>query len=148
MANSMSHVGPILTEIDIKRCEKAIGVNLPQEYKEFLLSNNGGCPDKSIFSIKDFVNNPEGKVQLFFSIRSPVASRNLDWNFEVFLGRVPKGMIPIARDDGGNLVCLSVEDGMEKGVFFWDHDEETEPAALSNVYWLANNFKDFFGMMN
>jgi hypothetical protein len=140
-------VGPLLTEIDIKRFEKDAQLSLPVEYKDFLLKNNGGSPERKFFAIEDFANNPVGQVQLFFGINCEVASRNVVWNRETFLGRIPRDLLPIAREDGGNLICISIGGANNGAVFYWDHDAETFPADRNNIYLISRTFLDFINGM-
>lgn len=59
--------------------------------------------------------------------------------------RLPGGLIPIIDAEGGNLVCLSTRSSDFGTVWFWDHERESEGAALS---LLAADFDEFVGELS
>lgn len=134
-----------LTKQDISRTELELGFSLPPQYKEFLLKNNGGYPEPDAFPIQDNPSDDHGLVHYFLCIK-PGDVYNLVNYATLFLGRVPKNLLPIAVDPGGNLICLSVA-GADRGrVYFWEHEEESqegETPGYENVYLVANSFDEF-----
>jgi hypothetical protein len=49
------------------------------------------------------------------------------------------GLIPIAHDPGGNMVCLAVTGEKMGKIFFWDHEgisSEEETYGHDNIFWL------------
>ena len=117
-------------------------LKLPKSYKDFILSTNGGTPDKTIFFMRD---GREGEIRNFFGI-VPDYGRGLLERIKMFSGRIPKNMLPIANDSGGNLVLLSVS-GSDYGKFyFWDHNWEAEEGKVpdySNLTLIADSFDEF-----
>jgi hypothetical protein len=88
-------------------------------------------------------NNPYGVTQVFFGIDDPEESCNLDWNMDVFNGRLPANLLAIACDDGGDLICLSLFGDDAGSVLFWDfYNEPAEPSYV-NVYRIAESFAAF-----
>lgn len=143
MAFTMNDVGRLLNDDDIRALEKNMAVSLPEDYKAFLKRHNGGCPDPTYFPIHGFENNPIGTIQVFFRIDGPIKSSNLDWNYRTFLGRIPENLFPIACEDGGSLICLSLS-GPDKGaVYYWDYYGEAQPPSYDNVYLIAETFQKF-----
>ena len=71
---------------------------------------------------------------------------DLKATYKVYKDRLPKGFIPIARTEGGNIVCLSRHNG---SLFFWDHDIELLNEDIDFKYFIpiANNFVDFLNMI-
>jgi hypothetical protein len=53
---------------------------------------------------------------------------NLEHEYRIYAkaGRIPKAMLPIATDAGGNLVLLALGGSHSSNVFFWDHENEGE----------------------
>ena len=143
MTFTMTETGTPISELDIKRLEKKTKTELPQGYKEFLLKYNGGHVDPYFYPIQGLYNNPFGQIQLFFGINHPIECCRPDWNYEVFNNRMPHGFFPIACEDGGNIICLSLKGSAQGGVFYWNHDEETEPPTFANVYKIADSFEHF-----
>ena len=148
MAFTMSDKGRPLNDEDIRALEKTLAVNLPEDYKVFLKKNNGGCPDPQFFPIEGFENNPLGQVQVFFRIDGPIKSSRLDWNYQTFVGRIPDNLFPIACEDGGSLICLSLA-GSDKGaVYYWDYYGEHKPPSYDNVYLIAGSFEGFLDSLH
>ena len=46
--------------------------------------------------------------------------------------RIPEGVLPIAHDAGGNLVCLDVAGKFPGSVWFWDHEQR----------WFTSNLQE------
>jgi hypothetical protein len=143
MSFTMSDVGKPLSDGDIVEMEKKLAVSLPEDYKTFLKQYNGGRPDPKFFPIFGFKNNTVGQVQDFFGIDDPFESCRLDWNFQTFFGRIPDNLFPIACEDGGSLICLSIS-GSDKGaIYYWDYYGETQPPSYDNIYQIAGTFQGF-----
>lgn len=139
-----------LTDSQIKKIEKKVGLDFPAEYRNHLLKYNGGQCEPNEF---DFLEN--GKV----------TSSNIDWFLAIYDGeydnledyintykieqkRMPSRILPIAHDPGGNLICISCE-GLDVGrVYFWDHDNEVDYSVSDddddlNMSLIAKSFGDF-----
>jgi hypothetical protein len=133
-----------LTEVDITALEREIRVNLPHEYKNFLLECNNGSPEPYGVPIE---NCPQcGQfvwLHLFFGIDSLHETYDIAYIYHIVKDRIPSDCIPIATDPGGNLICLSVSGTNVGYVWFWDHNFETPEADYSNCYKIANSFNEF-----
>lgn len=139
----MINTGSPISDLDIKRLEKKCKLSLPQGYREFLLKFNGGHCDPDFFPIHGLKGNSIGHIQLFFGINHPIESCRPEWNYQTFLGRMPNGFFPIACEDGGNIICISLFGDSEGKVFYWDHNGETYPPSFDNVYKIADSFDGF-----
>ena len=143
MIEKMEAPGPPLTEADVELLEREIGIRLPGVFRAFLLKYNGGRPSPSAFPIRGLANNPFGNIQVFFRIDGPIESSNLNWNCNVFAGRTPSNLLPIACDDCGDLICLSIFEPDARSVVFWDILNEPEEPSYANVYPVADSFEEF-----
>ncbi|MEW9701489.1 SMI1/KNR4 family protein [Paenibacillus sp. SI8] len=133
---------PAITSDHLDAVEKRYGIKLPEDYKQFLLKQNGGSPSISKFSTKD------GKVTSFSMNFLPLIDKgpSLVANYLVFNrdGKLPSNIIAIGEDPIKNLVCISV-DGSDRGsIYYWDflHDEEIKP-SYNYLLRISDSFTDF-----
>lgn len=125
--------------------QKELGINFPNEYIKFLEINNGGIPELNIVELQ----NEEIKsfsVTDFFGINN-VKIYDLKSQYETYKNRIPSGNIPICRVNGGNIVCLNIDNGL---VSLWDHDTELINEGVSSTNSLlkvARNFEGFLSIM-
>lgn len=143
MTYEITRPGTKITEVDVKRLEKKLNVHLPIEYKDFLIRNNGGRVHPRYFLIGGPIDDNIGQVQLFYSIDHQIESCRPDWNYEVFLGRIPKNYFPIAAEDCGDIICLSLDPKNYGSIHYWDHNGEGVSRNFENVYEAAPTFTEF-----
>lgn len=141
MSYFIRDAGRKLFEADITNLENVIGIALPRAYRDFLLNHNGGRPTPKIFRIPQ--TKSFGQVLDFFAIDDPVESCCIDWNVGVFSARMPSGLIPIACEDGGNIICIGVDTQKIGRIYYWDHDNETSAAGYQNVFKIAESLDEF-----
>ncbi|MBN1312390.1 MAG: SMI1/KNR4 family protein [Anaerolineae bacterium] len=137
--------GSALTEHDIEAAENAMGVRFPDDYRHFLLQNNGGKPDPNMFLIPDHpIPGQSDLLDWFYCIvhDSPI---DIISACRAFKGRVPEECLSIGCDPGGNQICLVIS-GTEQGkIYFWDHEEEAdegEEPTYGNMYLIADSLND------
>jgi|SRR3954470_13776152 hypothetical protein len=108
MMIEISGRGPSIDQEAIAALENAFGAPLPDAYRRFLLSNNGGKPSPDIIDVNGLPGSPTD-VQVFFGVGRTVESSDLFWNLQL-LGNLDQEdrILPIARDSGGNLFGLSM----------------------------------------
>lgn len=135
--------GPLDEEILIRH-ENEWGFTLPADYREFLLQYNGGRPNPKFFVFKDSENGSSIHTFLGFSDEY---SKSLVKKRSMFHKRIPMRFFPIAYDDGGNLICISVSGNDYGKVYFWDHDFEADtgesPETADNCTLIADEFTQF-----
>jgi hypothetical protein len=149
---------PLITPAEIERFEKTHRLRLPEQYKQFLLAQNGGVPAQRVLISK--VTETEGQEfvvrrLLPLSPESKVGFENLESFFQTYKGReprMPREMLPIASDPFGNLFCIQTRGDGAGRVYFWSHDdefdEEIEGSTLySNLRFLANDFDQFINSL-
>jgi cell wall assembly regulator SMI1 len=146
--------GP-LTETRLAKLERKLKYRLPDDYRLFLLEHNGGRPTLSCFTVGE---DGEGSiVEWFFAIHDGPYEEPEDWDragreLPPYFGQPlegvlkdfrsehsAKGLLPVARDPGGNLICLGIS-GKRAGVWWYDH--ETEQFSK-----LADSFTAFLGSL-
>src|SRR5438105_1828158 len=111
---------PMVTEDTLQAVEKKYAFQLPDDYRKFLLENNGGFPWPNCVTFTEAGRKTASDVFCYFAIRDKRAWASLEWHFDTFSGRLPKNTVPIARDSCGNLWLLTVGGERAGSVFFWD----------------------------
>ena len=107
---------PPAGESELLRAEAALGVSIPEGYRAFLQATDGGRPNEGTFS-------PNVGVTEFLGAREIVSVRSR------LRGRLPETLLPIAGAEGGNYICISVAEGQEGAIYFWDHQLEGDGAT-------------------
>jgi hypothetical protein len=135
---------PTITEIQLIAFEQSQGIVLPPAYRHFLLTYNGGYPEPAYFPIHGFYADTRGVIDWFFGIQ-PGSPNNIYDKINTYRDRIPKGVLPIARDPGGNLLCLVTDTQQYGAIYYWDHEGEAgegEPATYNNMYVVTPSFEE------
>ena len=114
---------------------------LPSQYRDFLLTYNGGYPTPDAFDFKD--SNTGSCVDRFLGIHGG-QHNNLLTYLQNYNERIPNELFPIGHDPGGNLICIGVVGKNLGKVFFWDHEfeaEQGESANYSNITLILKQAK-------
>jgi hypothetical protein len=145
--------GP-LTEERLRRLEEKLKGRLPDDYRAFLLRHNGGRPTLSRFRFEADGGEQESALEWFFAVHDLPYEEPDEWNMDSgelppyfgqplesvwadFRDEKPRaGVLPIARDPGGNLIGLGYA-GKRAGAVWW-YDQETESFVR-----LARSFTEF-----
>jgi hypothetical protein len=138
--------GPKLSEKEVEQFEREIGARLPEDYRWFLLTFNGGCYYEEYIIEFDTPGGPVGSAIAGFSFCSlnvvdSASGGDLRWLRETHDGRVPDGMIPIGNA-GTDLILLDTACG--SGLYLWVRDREMRVEHPNdNRFFLAQSFSDF-----
>jgi cell wall assembly regulator SMI1 len=127
--------GPASGEL-IRRLEQRTGLPLPAAYRDFLRQHDGGRLESN-----------RDAADVIFSL-GPVAVEEAGmWrNLEVYAGRLPNWLLPVASDEYGNLFAISLRDRDNGSVWFWDHEreaDEDEAPTEANLTSRAPDWKSF-----
>ncbi len=140
---TISESYPPLSEEDVSQFERELGIDLPDDYRQFLLTHNGGRPEPEVFPVE---GDPDASMVDWFLGIQEGAYEDLRNHLKVFRDRVPPELLPIARDPGDNLIYIAVLGPNRGRVNFWDHEEEVEEGETPdyrNVSLVAHSFEDF-----
>ncbi len=133
--------GQALSQSDVQNLEKKLGVTLPDDYRNFLLTYNGGSPRPEGIDIQGY---GDSDVQVFFGIGRAIESSCIGWNLETLGDRLPEGLVPVASDSGGNVFCISLRKQDYGFVLYADLDAVFgDLAAGTPLYRVAANFLAF-----
>ena len=149
-----SIIYPLPTDVLLQEREVAWKVQLPEDYKKFIMRKNGFRTSKNLFSLKNrsflierFLcvlenskDNPLGVYDI------DVVMSQLDERLFVHENILGFELVPIAALFGGDFLCLNyIEDPENPRICIWYHEEsyELEPA----IEFVANNFTEFLAML-
>jgi hypothetical protein len=119
--------GPRISEIELRRFERDAKLVLPSDYRTFLLKHNGGRPVPADFMLTLGSEPEHWRVHFFFGLNDPEESCCLRWNWVMTSATRPAGTLPIASDEGGNMLYLR-----------WDDPDKGQCAFRSHsVGWAA-----------
>ena len=149
-----SIIYPLPTDALLQEREVAWKVQLPEDYKKFIMRKNGFRTSKNLFSLKNrsflierFLcvlenskDNPLGVYDI------DVVMSQLDERLFVHEDILGFELVPIAALFGGDFLCLNyIEEPENSRICIWYHEEsyELEPA----IEFVANNFTEFLDML-
>lgn len=149
-----SIIYPLPTDALLQEREVAWKVQLPEDYKKFIMRKNGFSPSKNLFSLK----NRSFLIERFLCVLENTKDNPLGvYDIDVVMSQLDERLfvhedilgfelVPIAALFGGDFVCLNyIEDPKNPSICIWYHEEsyELEPS----VEFVANNFTEFLDML-
>ncbi len=118
-----------ITLEEVNQFELGVLGELPDEYKNFLVENNGGFPREKMFINEEF----ECDVSLFYSLKHG------KYNLEGVLDRVyddnglNNSYFPFASSGSGSLYVFSLKE-KDYGVVYLDHMDDSDIVKLSDSF--------------
>jgi hypothetical protein len=106
-----------LSELDIMRVERRLGVRLPQDIKEHYLMHNGGQPRPRFF-VKD---GEAYEVRKFLPMNRGDKGSSFENTYVMMVDQTPefpRGYIPFAYDEGGDYFLYSVKSDSFGNIMF------------------------------
>ncbi len=136
---------PVLSEEALQALEEKYSCKLPSDYRTFLLETNGLFPSPDCVIFESAGEKTASDVFCFFAVGDERPWVSLEWNHDIYSGRLPSDTIPIARDSCGNLWLISVAGDNQGSVFFWDHGSYNtfDETDLANWPRVAKSFTEF-----
>jgi cell wall assembly regulator SMI1 len=135
---------PPLSELDIKRVEKRLGVRLPQDLREHYELHNGGRPRPQFFLAYEDAYD----VDNFFSMNTDAKGTSFEETYSLLVDKSPEfpwGYIPFADDSSGDLFVYSVRPESYGNIMFISHEDHEDPDRY--VVFLAPTLKEFINSL-
>jgi hypothetical protein len=123
--------------------ETKIHIQLPSDYRHFLLKHNGGKPIPSFFWITPYEDG--SSVNRFYGLYNDPTSLSIN----TFIGKenygIPESMLPIGDDGVGNYICIGISLENHGNIFFLDHELHPfhEPNSQEGITKLTDSFIEF-----
>jgi cell wall assembly regulator SMI1 len=135
-----------LSELDIMRVERRLGIHLPQDLREHYLLHNGGQPRPRFF-VKD---GEAYDVEKFLPMNTGDKKGSSFENTYVMLvdqtPEFPRGYIPFATDGGGDLFMYSIKPDSFGNIMFNQHEYFEDDDRY--VLFLAPTLREFINSLS
>jgi predicted DNA-binding WGR domain protein len=134
------------TEKQVSELEQTLECKIPTEYRNFLLSSNGGRPNPDCVQVPGvpYIDNV-GVGTLFHLQPSKPGMDELTFELKRTKELLPKGHLPIAGSS--DLFTISLSPKTYGAVYWWNHETEEldddENFLPSAAYLLASSFDEF-----
>lgn len=147
LLNSVSSV----TISYISELEKKLKIKFPNEFKNFIVENNGGIPEQDmLFDFYDEVSETENTsvIRRFFSIYDDERDENRYdlvkiYKTMVIEKAISDRLIPIADDPAGNPICLSISEKDFGVVYYLNHEFEDVDTGFLIQSKISDDFSQF-----
>lgn len=134
------------TESQVASLEKRLGCRLPEDYRTFLLTRNGGRPNPPYVQIPGVPGIDNVGVGVIFGLFGTADTTNsIAWAIKHLSESLPAGHLPVACDS--DLFTLSLRKKDFGCVHFWFHETEEldddDHYLESAAHLLAGSFDEF-----
>jgi cell wall assembly regulator SMI1 len=139
----MNNAQTISNKID--GLEKRLSIDLPPQYKNFLISGDMKNYEEQCF---DFLDSTEFKnsstIRYFFQLESnDYYDLEKTYQFYSDSERIPPDVLPIAEDFAGNLICICTNKNDAGKIYYWDHELEFDIHEYEDLSYVAPNLQSF-----
>lgn len=133
--------------LKIKEFESKYNIVLPEDYKKFLLENNGGKPSTRRFETAD--GKHTSSLMLLFPLAADkepnLVSVYKEFNME---GLIHSDFLAIGNDPIENKICICVKGNDIGSIYYWsldmeEFDENEYVPSYKYMSLVAKNFNDF-----
>lgn len=137
-----------ITEKEINNIEELLVCTFPSDYKNHILKHNGGKCKPNVFSFIENDKKSKSNIDWFLAIYNGKYDNLISYIniYKIEQKRLPKSLIPIAHDPGGNLICISCCEPDYGFIYFWDHEKEgnnEQDDYKENLFLIAKSFNKF-----
>jgi len=135
---------PPASETELAAFESMIGCRLPEDYRQFLATTNGGAVEDDRF----FSGTADAGICIYGIGGVPELIENRDC-YQISERRIPSDLLWIMDDAFSRGVCIGITGAYRGKVYLWDSDNEPgsawdgEVATAGNIVLLANSFTEF-----
>ncbi len=135
---SFRNIGPAISAADLDALEQELVCKLPERYRSFMLTTNGGYPANESFEKPGL---PSFVLQCLYPLggEKPFELRNMN----IHGNELPSGLLRIGNSICGDPLALGIV-GDHCGKVYWqDHELAEDPEDWSSMNWMSNDFGEF-----
>ncbi len=137
-------------ESELLAFEQALGCRLPEDYRDFLVSCNGGYVGGELWFTGPTPTGEKADAGVHH-----IGGFRQERHFSLprarsrYAGRIPDDLLWIMDDPFGNAICLAIRGRYRDQIFFWDHENEPgedsdgSVEGAGNLQLLAGTFAAF-----
>ena len=144
----MDKSGESISETQYNQFINEFSLKLPKLYKQIMLKNNGGYPtldsygtpseDGIRISSWNRISLTDENILDSISEEPKVySSRTAIQDYQINENIIPKNLYPFALNEGGNDICIDMEDNFKIYIYYSD-------AIDNNLRFISSSFDDFF----
>lgn len=148
MSIDMRRPGPATNEDMLAAIESRLAAKLPPAYRKFLLQNNGGYSHVySVPYIDQYLKSEQ--IADIFHWMSAGTTKHRDGSLGIEEGLknmsdlLPKGVVPIAAEDGGDPIVMSLRREDYGSIYYFSGESPLDKAMNK----LASSFEEFIGKL-
>jgi hypothetical protein len=139
--NVFKKCGPKLTQKDLERFEKEVGLRLPPSFRAHYVESNGGIPTRRYYVT---AKGDEYEVASFRRIKhrakyEPLINETYEM-LAIQRGIVPRRLLPFAADSGGDLYCMDMK---TETIWVWAADDYKKGNPESAATRIAPSLASF-----
>ena len=137
------------SEASLQAFERQIGYSLPDDYRHFLATENGGKPSQRVFGFRTKDGEETSAIRAFFTLDLASKHYFIQDRIATYKERLPSGLLPIACDSFGNLVLLDIGAKAVGSIYFWDHERESmDDPTWDNISFVASTFTELVSLLH
>ena len=136
---------------DISEFEAELKIKLPQQYKNFMLQNNGGVPDKKLtfsFIESGSKSSCSSTIEEFLVIYPPceISLYNdvkIAYSTLVEENDIPATLFPVALDEFDNIILISISGDDIGKIYFANYEVKDTETGFLVISLIADSFQEF-----
>lgn len=141
--------GTQTTEAQVAAFEAHHAIELPKDYRQFLLSCNGGrCVSGGV--LREVGTGAKvSRVDRLLGISS-ISYESLEQSLDALATRVPDKLVPIGEDAGGNCILLDCSVGATRGHIYFlglERASDDSPPSRGDLPLVAESFSMLLAQM-
>jgi len=124
------------------KIENFFRINIPKDYKDFLIKSNGCNIEDAYLYVKEL--NEYMLMSNFFGIDIKIGFADISKINIEYADDIPEESLLIGSDAGNGLLLL-VNDGINNGVWYYDHSYFFPNSSdENNTYFICETFLELF----